>query len=333
MAHGLENPNDMFYVGETPWHALGTKLNKPPTTEEALIQANLNWRVWKDETELPGFQVKTGYYTTYRCIEETGEPIILGNVSAKYEILQNKDAFKPFDEVLLDYGYQYETAGMIHNGKRIWILAKAPTGAVVGDDIVNKYALLFNSHDGSTAVTLKPTPVRVVCNNTLNLALSKGAGIKLKHTSGVKDRLDEATNVLRTAEGSFTKAIEHMNRMTDLKNFDIIAYFESIMPKLKERGKQEFNVVTGRKAPDRQQPIFDALLTNYYHGRGNSGQTVWDAYNAVTEWVDHGKYNKDDNWINRTQFGHGNQVKLTAYKEAVKLTENTTNFGYEPSVN
>ncbi|QDP62256.1 MAG: hypothetical protein GOVbin2066_23 [Prokaryotic dsDNA virus sp.] len=331
MAHGLENKNDMFYVDETPWHSLGTRLDKPPTTTEALKQANLNWRVWMNETELPGFNIPTGHYATYRMDGDT--PIILGNVSKSYGILQNKDAFKPFDEVLLEYGYTYETAGMIHNGKRIWILAKASNSDKVGDDKINKYALLFNSHDGSTAVTLKPTPIRVVCNNTLNLALSKGAGIKLKHTSGVKNRLDEATNVLRAAEGSFTKAMDHMNRMNDLKNFDIIAYFESIMPKLKERGKQEFNSITGRKAPDRQKPIFDALLTNYYNGKGNSGQTVWDAYNAVTEWVDHGKYKKDSNWINRTQFGHGNEVKLTAYKEAVKLTQNKINFGYEPSVN
>ena len=73
-------------------------------------------------------------------------------------------------------------------------------------------------------------------------------------------------------------------------------------------------------------------MDNFHYGRGNQGETVWHAYNAVTEWVDHNKYKKDGNWINRTQFGFGNQVKLAAYREAAKLSE-TTNFGFEPSLN
>ena len=331
MAHGLYGENHMFYVGKTPWHELGVKLDKPPTTSQALIQANLNWTVWKDETELPGFKTPTGHYATYR-IDEDNNPIILGNVSGSYGILQNHEAFRPFSEVLIDHGYVYDTAGMINNGKRVWILAKCQEPLKVGDDTIDKYALLFNSHDGSTAVTLKPTPIRVVCNNTLNVALSKGAAINLKHTTHVNDRLDDAIKVLKNAHGSLDKAITHMQRMTEVRNFDVNKYFESVMPKLVERGHEKFNVLTGRKSPDKQQPIYDALINNFYNGKGNDGETVWHAYNAVTEWVDHNKYKKDDNWINRTQFGFGNQVKLAAYREAAKLSE-TTNFGFEPSLN
>ena len=188
MAHELMNDNAMFYVGETPWHGLGEKLEIAPNTNEALKLAGLDWTVTKAETYIrvggpsgtltvggsyKGFSIKdtynhaeTGYCCTYRLNADL-EPVILGHVSKKYEVLQNKDAFQPFDEVLLDHGYTYETAGAVKDGQKIWILAKAPEQLNVGDDKIDKYVLLFNSHNGSTGVTMKPTIIRVVCNNTL----------------------------------------------------------------------------------------------------------------------------------------------------------------------
>lgn len=332
MAHEIMNDNAMLYVGDAPWHGLGTRLDIPPNTEEALQLAKLDWQVYKAETDLtldkPIYPMddsvemytahKTGYYCTYR-LENGLVPIFLGNVSERYEVLQNREAFQPFDEVLLDKGYTYETMGAVKDGKKIWILAKAPESLMIGNDKVDPYVLLFNSHDGSTAVVMRPSAIRVVCNNTLNLALSKkGFEISMKHTQGVRDRLGQVTNMLRTAEGNLQEAYDSWQRMVDyeINYFEMVKYFEEVSPKLKNRGIETYNHITGRKSPDFQTRIFEKLETNFIHGRGNNGKNLWHAYNAVTEYVDHDKNYSD--WVNSTQFGSGAAFKENAYKTAVK---------------
>ena len=321
MAHDLMN-DTMMYVGELPWHRLGTQVQPGITSEEALVAAGLDWEVHKNETTLNrlggDIKVKTGHYCTWR-LNEDGTTHILGNVGNRYEILQNKDAFRPFDEALKEFGYDYETAGAIHEGSRIWVLAKNGK-ATVGNDEVDKYMLLVNSHDGSTPVIIKPTPIRVVCNNTMNIALRKSDSISIRHTTNMANKMDEVVGALKNAEGEFDKAFEHMNKMVELKKFDIVKYFESIAPKLKDRrGEHVELTMSGRKRPDNNQKVFDSLMWNYENGMGNDGCSLWDAYNAVTEYVDHQKYADHGQWVHRTQFGQGNKMKVAAYKEAVSL--------------
>ena len=334
MAHELMN-DTMMYVGETPWHKLGTQVQPGITSEEALKVAGLDWEVHKHQTSLNLLMdctqrsFDTGHYSTYRIVPNPEKPlnsdiVILGNVGSRYEILQNKDAFRPFDEALKEFGYNYETAGAIHDGRRIWILAKNGT-AQVGNDNIDKYMLLVNSHDGSTPVIIKPTPIRVVCNNTMNLALRKSDSISIRHTSNMMNKMDEVVDALKNAEGEFDKAFENMNRMVDLQKFDIVKYFESIAPKLKQRrGDHVELTANGRKRPDNNQKVFDRLMKNYQYGAGNDGSSLWDAYNAVTEYVDHEKYANHDQWVHRTQFGQGNKMKVAAYKQAVSLIEDET---------
>ena len=198
MAHQLLD-DTMFYVGSTPWHQLGIPLDNPPTIEEAIKLANLDWEVTKVPTFYKSYKdgkyssasfqgwlhsdnVETGYFVTLKD-DET----ILGNVSKRYEVLQNVDAFSPFS-VLLDNGYDLETAGAVRNGRMVWILAKKNEETVkVGDDVIERYALLMNSHDGSTPVFLQPTNIRVVCANTLDFALSNKTPLRfsIKHTANV----------------------------------------------------------------------------------------------------------------------------------------------------
>ena len=330
MAHELFD-NKMFYVGQTPWHGLGTQLDVPPSTEEALQLSNLDWKVHKGETFIKLINTgmvfrnkvmhNTGYCCTYRFEkDENGnqEVVILGHVSKKYEVLQNKDAFQPFDQVLLDSGYKYETAGAVKNGQQVWILAKAPESRMIGDDQVDDYILLFNSHNGSTGVTMKPTMIRVVCNNTLEYALNieTDKGISLRHTTGVKDRLDSLTEALRVCEGSIVKASHIMSRMAESEiNKEVIdKYFEEVFPTLKKRNDEAFHPVTGRKIPNFAKPHYDKLVHNFYYGVGNKGRTMWDAYNAVTEYVDHDKNYTDP--MSSIGFGWGKDVKQRAFKVA-----------------
>ena len=178
MSHNLLMQNgqaSMFYINEVPWHGLGTRLDKPATAHEAITAARLDWKVVK----LPLFAGSKRIPVTDRfaVVRRTGDLIqhtdpVLGVVSHEYTPLQNQQAFQFFDPIVGQNAAIYHTAGALGKGERVWILAQLPGHIrVAGDDITEKYLLLSNSHDGKSSVTIKFTPVRVVCQNTLTLAL------------------------------------------------------------------------------------------------------------------------------------------------------------------
>ena len=161
----------------SPWHNLGIELNHPKTAREAIEMAGLNYTVMKKPLELnPG--LKQDVYATVR----TDTHDVLGFVNKSYEPIQNIDAFTFFDTLVAENEAIYETAGVLGRGECIWILAKLPGYINVrGNDIVNKYLLLTNNHDGNSHVRVKLTPIRVVCNNTLTSALQGAGEVQFSH--------------------------------------------------------------------------------------------------------------------------------------------------------
>ena len=327
MAHALLD-DTMFYVGDTPWHTLGIKLPDPPTIGEALVHGNLDWQVKKKPTFFEDEQrtflkrsvnVPTGYFVTVRKDNE-GKYYPLGHVSERYEVLQNIDAFEPF-KVLLDKGYTLETAGAVDLGKRVWILARRPSQHKVGDDVLVQYALLMNSHDGSTPVFLQPTDIRVVCQNTLNWAIGKNDPMRftVKHTAGVKIRLQEVSDILKQADVNWSKAHEIMDMMHDfeLNEQQAEAYFEATIDFLRHRGLSGTNELNVRHV-DKATPVMEQLKPNFRFGRGNKGGTLWHADNAVTEYYDHQNKPRGD-WVKSTQFGAPARYKLNAFKYASRV--------------
>lgn len=326
MAHLIEN---MFYVGEKPWHGLGTPLDESPTIEEALELAGMNWRVSKRPTYYETITTnlgggtgvrerETGHFVTVRT--DTGDP--LGNVGTKYEVLDNIDAFRPF-EVIADYGYTLETAGVIDMGKKVWILAKTPNTYKVGDDDIMDYILMYTSHDGSSGSCFRDVNIRVVCNNTLTWALSSKTQneYKLRHTSSIKGRVEELTKNLETREGNVALAIGDMNRMTevDMTPEMLKLYIETVMPWLKNRHKESVPEL-GIFVRNRAKPVYEKITDLFYNGAGNKGRTLWDAYNAITEYHDHAKNHKD--WVKGTQFGSSNRDKSRAFYVAGQMVKN-----------
>jgi phage/plasmid-like protein (TIGR03299 family) len=168
----------MMYVGAEPWHGLGQKLDGPATSVEAIQAAHLDWDVIK----VPLFTKQRGRYRdipnrfgVVRADKSSkGDTAVLGIVGASYKPFQNRQAFAWFDGIVGEGKAIYHTAGALGEGERVWILAKLPGEIrVLGDDVVNKFLLLSNSHDGESSIQVKFTPIRVVCNNTLTMALSK----------------------------------------------------------------------------------------------------------------------------------------------------------------
>jgi phage/plasmid-like protein (TIGR03299 family) len=188
----------MFSVRKAPWHGLGVVL-----VAEAIEASGLGWSVAKeriavdrgdepdDDWLLPRWEQIPGYYATVR--QDTRE--VLGIVGERYRIVQNHDAFAFIDQ-LLGSSIHFETAGSLHGG-RVWVLATLPDHVEVGGDAVRPCVLLMNSHDGSTAVIAATTPVRVVCQNTLNWGLrSARQKFSIRHTEAVTQRVHEARRVL-----------------------------------------------------------------------------------------------------------------------------------------
>ena len=322
MSHLVES---MFYVGKTPWHGIGTPLNDPPTIEEALKLAGLNWTVVKKPTYYQkddGSTIPTNHFVTVRNASSNNGETLLGNVGSKYEVLQNIDSFKPFN-VIKDYGYTLETAGSIDDGKKVWILAKTPDHYMIGDDKVLDYVMLYTSHDGSSGSCFRDVFIRVVCNNTLQASLSgkKTFEYKLRHTKSINDRIVELTDKLKDRQGNIALAVDHMNSFLDIPVNDKIldVYLEAVMPFLINRHRKsdpKLGIYTRNKA----QPVYDALKLAFYHGKGNKGETLWDAYNAITEYHDHIKTHNID-WVQSTQFGASSEYKKRAFFVATKMVE------------
>ena len=185
----------MFYVGETPWHGLGVKIEKAPTSDEAIKIAGLDWEVIPkpiyDEfgRELKGFKVN----------QRSTDNKNLGIVTDRYRVVQNKEAFA-FTDALLGEGVQYETAGSLSSGKRVWMLARME-GTTIAEEQIDPYLVFTNSHDGKGAIRVAAVPIRVVCANTLNLALAKASRHwTCVHKGDIQSKLDEARFTLQSAD-------------------------------------------------------------------------------------------------------------------------------------
>ena len=196
MAHLVES---LAYVNENgdsrnvPWHGLGTSVNHAMTSEEALELAGLNWTV-KSEPVYANNMLIPGYKANIR---ET-DGAFLGMVGDRYQIVQNKEAFD-FTDALIGEGCTYETAGSLEGGKRIFLLARMPEEIILDDKVV-PYLAFTNGFNGYYAIKACMTPTRIVCNNTLNLALKNAQRTwSTKHVGDIQSKLDEARETLRLA--------------------------------------------------------------------------------------------------------------------------------------
>ena len=175
------NVETMFSVRETPWHGLGRIVMDAPASREALELAGLDWQVESRNIYSGTGAMIPGYRANVRSTDDA----VLGVVSDRYRIVQNEEAFQ-FTDDLLGEGVTYETAGSLQGGKKVWMLAKLPEKYIIAGDEVTPYLVFFNSHDGSSGVKVAMTPVRVVCQNTLNLALGTAKRIwTARHTENV----------------------------------------------------------------------------------------------------------------------------------------------------
>ena len=187
------NVETMFSVRETPWHGLGRIVMDAPASREALELAGLDWQVESRNIYSGTGAMIPGYRANVRSTDDA----VLGVVSDRYRIVQNEEAFQ-FTDDLLGEGVTYETAGSLQGGKKVWMLARLPRKYLIAGDQVEPYLVIFNSHDGSSGVKVAMTPIRVVCQNTLNLALNTAKrSWTARHTENVLLRVQDARETLQ----------------------------------------------------------------------------------------------------------------------------------------
>ncbi len=195
------NVETMFYVREAPWHGLGTRVEEALTSVEALYQAGLDWRVVQKPIETYDGIPVPNFVANVRNSDDT----VLGVVTDRYSIVQNTEAFA-FTDALIGVGVTYETAGSLQNGRKVWILAKLPKNYLINGDAVEPYVVFMNSHDGSCSVKAAITPIRVVCQNTLNLALSTARrSWSAIHKGDIQGKFGEARETLELADHYMTE--------------------------------------------------------------------------------------------------------------------------------
>jgi phage/plasmid-like protein (TIGR03299 family) len=323
MAHNLHIKDEqaaMMYVGQAPWHGLGTRLEQPATAAEAIHAAKLDWQVSKKLLDPLQQRPSCAMPASYTVVREDSN-CVLGHVGPEYTPLQNREAFGFFDSIVGSGAAIYHTAGALGKGERVWIMARLPGDMrVIGDDIVQKYLLLSNSHDGRSTVEIKFTPVRVVCQNTLTLALILGPTLRIPHSKDIIDRLLETAKLFDGIRQGFEDMEQAFKAMAgrQVGTKDLQIYLKNVFP---DPDRQNDDELYERL---RGQALINRMLAEYLfdQGKGNrSGPakgTLWAAYNGVTEYLDHRHYSHlpmQHRW-EQLWFGMGCLAKGRAYQIA-----------------
>ena len=266
----------MMYVREKPWHGLGTRVEEAPTSTDALRMAGLDWSVVQRNIQVCGGAKIKNYKANIRDSDGT----VLGVVSDRYKIVQNAEAFE-FTDSLIGGEVRYETAGSLNGGRKIWLLARLPETEIAGDK-TEPYICFTNTHDGSGAIRVCMTPIRVVCNNTLNLALgSARRAWSARHTGDMASKMHEARVCLEMASA-------YMNDLS--QTADRLANTTVTRDRLREILDEMFPVTEDSTDREKQniQKLKNEYMVCYFAPdilkfRG----TAWGAVNAMSDMISH----------------------------------------------
>lgn len=275
------NVESMFYTGRTaPWHGLGISVLEAPASRDALELAGLDWRVVQREliTE-DGIQV-AGFKANVRDQDNR----VLGVVTDRYKVVQNDEAFAFTDE-LLGEGITYETAGSLQEGRRTWILAKLPQRYIISGDEITPYLVFMNSHDGTGAIKAAMTPIRVVCQNTLNLALATAKRTwSTNHVGDIWGKLEDAKYTLLYADkymAELGKSIDKLSRQK-LTDKQVYEYIDELFPLVDNATEQQIKNLHKMKEEVRDRYFLAPDLQHV-------GKNAYRFVNAVSDFATHSK--------------------------------------------
>lgn len=323
MAHELEIVDgnaQMFYVGsEVPWHGLGTPLEQPPTVKDAIRLAGLDWKVASKPLVMEGTDTRVPAFANVR--ESDGK--VLGVVGPSYKPLQNLAAFEWFQPFLDSGEVELHTAGSLRDGKRVWILAKIVGDPieVVKDDVVDRFLLLSNSHDGTLAVRCGFSPIRVVCMNTLSVAHSSKTSklLRVRHTDKTMDALKVVRDTMNVVNQEFLATSEQYkllakHRIPDLKEYVRLVFNPVLEPAVKQENAED--------QEDGILRIFSRIEKHYEKECIDTPAiegSIWAGYNAVTSFLTHERGRSVDTRLDSLWFGASHKANQQALSIGVQM--------------
>ena len=316
MAHKIDNSkgfNAFVSFGEKAWHGLGSVMTDAVSTQDALQKGGLDFKVLK----LPNIHIlPTGEELisedSFFTLRDDVNKVLVSRLGRDYNVMQNHEALNLADEILQSGNASIETAGAIDEGKKVFICLRVNKDIVVGsNDKVQQYLLICNSHDGTMSITAKFTNVRVVCNNTLQMALRQGSGVKVRHTINAQQRLQEAVRLMGMIQDNTGINTDAYNKMAEtiITKEEMFNYFGNVFMTPAEISR----VQGGEKATEvlstRKQNILTDVLSFANTGVGQSmamkgnNHTLWSVYNAVTGYATRKRFSSVDDRTNSLLFG------------------------------
>jgi len=309
MAHDLtqrlDGKYEMAFVGETPWHGLGQELQQSASFEEWQKAAGMDWSIQTSPVQFvapDSYNLFKGQNVLYRS--DNKEPLSI--VTDRYKPVQPVEVLHFFKSLVDENGFKLHTAGTLKGGKRMWALAETGNfGEVTADDKVGGYLLLSTSCDRTLATTARFTSIRVVCNNTLTMAVEDNANtVSFSHIQ--KFDHEKVKAKLGNAVGAFGAFID-MGKYLQKQQMNIHASNEFLLNLLQQDSQPNELVYAGKN--------FNKILSLFEtESKGNDlvGHTKWGMLNAVTEYVDHFAGHSQDNRLNNAWFGNGERLKNKA---------------------
>lgn len=329
MAHLIDT---MAYTGQTPWHQLGNALPKKQSIDVWAQAAGMQWRI----QETPVRYMATGdadalygealEFPEQKVLYRSDTHAALSVVSQRYKVVQPQEVLEFYRDLSEVAGFELETAGVLKAGRRFWALARTGKSACLkGNDVVHSYLLLATSCDGTLATMAIPTTVRVVCNNTLAMALqgASAGSIKVPHSTSFDSQA--VKRQLGIAVGQWDSFMYRMKTLAErkVKTHEAMNYFLKVICQTDQQGEGGGSGLSGlanERALKKVQTLFEG------HGRGAELQaakdTAWGLLSAVTEYVDHEKQARSqDNRLDSAWFGQGAALKQRALEHALQLVE------------
>lgn len=315
MAHDIATIDgraaSMSANGVTPWHRLGVVLPHAPTAREAMHAANLDWRV----NRVPACHVGAdgvvreveGKFALVRDVDHFG----LGVVGSVYKVVQNAQAFDFVDALVGSGDVRYETAGALNNGRKIWLMARMTEADIIlpGDDKVIPYLLFTNTHDGTEAVDVRLCTTRVVCANTLAMALREGKShYRIRHCGDIDAALNTARDVLGMARNRVAQIGDLFAMLAETPMSDDV--FSAVLD-------ATLGLEEGKKTTTRAGNIKAEIVNLRDNGAGadlpSAKGTAWGALNAVTEYTTHYRSTKGTGKGGSTLIAETNRLESSAY--------------------
>ncbi|RFU47358.1 DUF932 domain-containing protein [Paraburkholderia sp. DHOC27] len=312
----------MAYTGSAPWHGLGNHLSPRQPIEVWMKQSGMDWQIESADVRFVAGSGNLGSIHAFpeqRVLYRSDTKAPLSVVSSRYQVVQPREILEFYRDLTEVGGFELETAGVLKDGKKLWALAR--TGQSVslkGKDTVNGYLLLATACDGTLATTATPTSIRVVCNNTLQIALGDSSGaVKINHRSRFDS--DSVKRQLGISLSSWDGFMVRMKALAERKVSDSVAekFFQRVL-----------TYPTG--GPSMPMPATNdraiKVVQSLYAGKGlgatlpSASAAAWGLVNSITEFVDHQRRARsEDHRRDAAWFGTGATLKQKAWDEAMKL--------------